>query len=382
MLGLGCRDLCRMPSGRVVVVTGGNRGIGLAIVRGLLAAASDVLVVLTSRSLEKGNEARRLLLAEGAAQNRVHVLQLDVSDSISIVEAAKAIAAHYAPIYALVNNAGVGLDLPWCSRPLAASVAEETLRANFTGAVEMCEAFAPLLVPGGRIVNVSSGAGSMNMDKMSRDKRSLLMRESVSVAALQACRDEFLGAFKRLHAADEPSLPQMGEEGWWMQAYGFSKALLNAYTRVLARAWPALQVCACTPGFVATDMTHGYSQVGGCRPVISSAVVRQGIVAMQLVADVLDRKWQADALKSTSEGAETPIFLVLAAADDLSSGAFYGDSQVRESGCVHVCVGLVCVVCLSVYTLHHTHNLPLSHTLTQSLTQDIRPWCTQPYDVA
>ena len=329
-LGLGCRDLGHMPSGRVVVVTGGNRGIGLAIVRRLLARASDVLVVLTSRSLEKGNEARRLLLAEGAAQNRVHVLQLDVSDSISIVEAAKSIAAQYAPIYALVNNAGVGLDLPWCSRPLAASVAEETLRANFTGAVEMCEAFAPLLVPGGRIVNVSSGAGSMNMDKMSRDKRSLLMRESVSVAALQACRDEFLGAFKRLHAADEPSLPQMGEEGWWMQAYGFSKALLNAYTRVLARAWPALQVCACTPGFVATDMTHGYSQVGGYRPVISCAVVRQGIVAMQLVADVLDRKWQADALKSTSEGAETPTFLVLAAADDLSSGAFYGDSQVRE----------------------------------------------------
>merc|ERR1719409_1750924 len=113
------------------------------------------------------------------------------------------------------------------------------------------------------------------MDKMSREKRSLLMRESdLSVAALQVCRDEFLGA----------------------------------YTRVLARAWPALQVCACTPGFVATDMTHGYSQ--------------------------------ADALKSTSEGAETPTFLVLAAADDLSSGAFYGDSQ------------------------------------------DIRPWCTQPYDVA
>ena len=76
-----------MPSGRVVLVTGGNRGIGLAIVRRLLATASDVLVVLTSRSLEKGNEARRLLLAEGAAQNRVHVLQLDVSDSISIVEA-------------------------------------------------------------------------------------------------------------------------------------------------------------------------------------------------------------------------------------------------------------------------------------------------------
>ena len=208
-------------------------------------------------------------------------------------------AAEHATIFASVNNADVELDLPWC--PFPASVAVETLRANFTGAVEVCEAFLPLLMPGGRTVNVSSGAGSMNLDKMSRDKRSLLMRGDLSVPALCACRDEFLGAFQRLHAADEPSLPKMGEEGWWMQAYGFSKALLNAYTRVLARQSPALLVTACTPGFVATEMTGTYDKL--------------------------------DTLKTPEEGAVTPVMLVLAASQDVESGSYYADDRTVTPWC-------------------------------------------------
>ena len=246
---------------RVVVVTGGNRGIGLAIVRKLIRTAPDVHVVLASRSLVKGDEARRLLVAEDAAcEDRLQVLQLNVSDRASVRDAARTVMCQFGSIYALVNNAGVGLDLPWCARPLAASVASETLHANFSGAIEMCELFAPLLSPGGRIVNVSSGAGSANMDKMSRAKRSLLMRTDLSMADLYACSDEFLRDFERLHSVDEPSLPKMGEEGWWMQAYGFSKARLNAYTRVLARQSPALLVTACTPGFVATEMIGSYER--------------------------------------------------------------------------------------------------------------------------
>ena len=55
-------------------------------------------------------------------------VQLDVTNSDSIREAAQKVAREHKSIFALVNNAGVGLDLPWCSRPLPVSVASETLR--------------------------------------------------------------------------------------------------------------------------------------------------------------------------------------------------------------------------------------------------------------
>jgi hypothetical protein len=127
----------------------------------------------------------------------------------------------------------------------------------------------------------------MNMDKMSHAKRSLLMRPELSLADLCTYRDDFITCFERLSREDEASLPKLSDNGWWMQAYGFSKALLNAYTRILAQQHPALHVNACTPGFVATDMTSNYADV--------------------------------TTLKTAAEGSDTPAFLVLAPASDVKS---------------------------------------------------------------
>ena len=69
-----------------------------------------------------------------------------------------------------------------------------------------------MLMEGGRVVNVSSGAGSMNMDKMSHGKRSMLMRTNLTVQELYEWRDEFLAVFARTHATDEASLPALSGE--------------------------------------------------------------------------------------------------------------------------------------------------------------------------
>ena len=62
--------------------------------------------VLGSRSLEKGEDAVRTLVAENAAfEGRVHAVRLDVSDSASILEAQRVIAERHGSIFALVNNA-------------------------------------------------------------------------------------------------------------------------------------------------------------------------------------------------------------------------------------------------------------------------------------
>ncbi|KAJ1475071.1 hypothetical protein T484DRAFT_1910313 [Baffinella frigidus] len=79
-----------------------------------------------------------------------------------------------------------------------------------------------------------------------------------------------------------------------IQAYGFSKAALNAYTRVLSRMHPEILANVCSPGFILTDMTANYAD--------------------------------AATLKTADEGscATTPLWLAL---DDISgvSGRYFGD---------------------------------------------------------
>jgi len=76
-----------------------------------------------------------LVAEDPEREGHLQVLQpLNVSDSTSIADA----VAEHASIFTLVNSAGVGLDLPWCTCPLATSVSAET--RNFTGVVEVCEA--------------------------------------------------------------------------------------------------------------------------------------------------------------------------------------------------------------------------------------------------
>ena len=88
-------------------VTGGNSGIGLALCK-QLAAEDGCFVLMGSRSVERGEEAKKSLGEE--VQALIEVVQCDITDPDSIAAA----AAHTkqrlpAPLYALVNNAGCGL---------------------------------------------------------------------------------------------------------------------------------------------------------------------------------------------------------------------------------------------------------------------------------
>lgn len=133
----------------VALVTGGNRGIGEAFVRALVAAGAR-RVYAGSRSLEGAAH----LVAE--APGRVVALQLDVTDEASIARAARACP----DVGILINNAGLYLQQTLLTSPdLAAARAE--MEVNFFGPLAMCRAFAPILA-GSRpsaIVNVlSAGA--------------------------------------------------------------------------------------------------------------------------------------------------------------------------------------------------------------------------------
>src|ERR671916_1640097 len=134
---------------RVALVTGANRGIGRAVAAGL--AARGYRTILTARDEAAAREAAADMDGD------VMVRRLDVSDGDSIA----AVASDLGRLDVLVNNAGILYDT-WQSPSTAdLDVVREALDVNLLGAWRTVQTFLPLMGAGGRIVNVSSGAGSL-----------------------------------------------------------------------------------------------------------------------------------------------------------------------------------------------------------------------------
>ena len=142
-------------SARVVVVTGGNRGIGAEVVR-QLAARGDT-VVLGSRDVAAGERAAAAMTGE------VLVRTLDVDDAATIEAVAADLADRHGRVDVLVNNAAIHYDTWQSAAGADLDVVREALETNLLGAWRCVEAFLPLLRASdhGRIVNVSSEGGSL-----------------------------------------------------------------------------------------------------------------------------------------------------------------------------------------------------------------------------
>jgi NAD(P)-dependent dehydrogenase (short-subunit alcohol dehydrogenase family) len=139
----------------IALVTGGNRGIGLEVCRQL--AAKGYSVVLGSRDEAKGESA-----AAGLGGD-VTVLALDVADDESVGAAAAAVDERFGRLDVLVNNAAILYDTENRGMDVDLDEVRRGLETNLFGAWRMVQAFLPLLRRSehGRIVNVSSGAGSL-----------------------------------------------------------------------------------------------------------------------------------------------------------------------------------------------------------------------------
>jgi NAD(P)-dependent dehydrogenase (short-subunit alcohol dehydrogenase family) len=277
---------------RRVLVTGANKGIGLAIVRAILEEHGDTFVYLGSRHLELVLAAADSL-AQGrpAWTARVEVVAIDVAKDASVSAAAARIAESCGGdrLYGLVNNAGVGSGD-------GASLAD-VLEVNTLGVQRACEAFLPLLDPqAGRIVNVTSAAGPSFVASCSPPRQRFFLDDTLTWPRLRAFLDECLAITGGAAAFAEKGL---GDGA----AYGLSKAITNTYTLLLAREHPSLRINACTPGFIATDMTRGFAESQGKSPAELG-------------------------MKSPAEGAKAPMFLLFGAPE--GSGRFYGSDALRS----------------------------------------------------
>jgi NAD(P)-dependent dehydrogenase (short-subunit alcohol dehydrogenase family) len=156
----------------VALVTGANQGIGLQIAKDLVTHGFTVLV--GSRDPERGEAAAREVGPDA------HALQLDVTDQASITAAAERISGEFGRLDVLIQNAAISNtrkqsfqsieEYARTTRP--SNVSLDEMRAvwdtNVFGVLAVYQAMLPLLrkTPGARVVNVSSGVGSLttNLD--------------------------------------------------------------------------------------------------------------------------------------------------------------------------------------------------------------------------
>lgn len=141
---------------RVVVVTGANQGLGLALVRGMcVALGNEAHVYLGARDPGRGQAA---VLALGAEGHRAALLDLDVTDDASVAAAARTIARRHGGVDVVISNAAARLvkDVP------AAVQVRRFIDTNNHGEHRMIRAFGPLLRDGGRFLVVASAFGSLS----------------------------------------------------------------------------------------------------------------------------------------------------------------------------------------------------------------------------
>src|SRR6201997_732915 len=155
-----------MPEKRIALVTGANQGVGLQVAKELVANGLTVLV--GSRHFDRGESAAREIGSGAVA------LQLDVTDRISIADAAERIRKEFGRLDLLVQNAAISntrkgnlslQEYARITRPSNVSLDEmrTVWETNVFGVLAVYQAMLPLLrvSSDARIVNVSSGVGSL-----------------------------------------------------------------------------------------------------------------------------------------------------------------------------------------------------------------------------
>ena len=189
---------------KTALVTGANKGIGHEVARQLAAKGFHVFV--GARNAKAGRKAAQEIAKK---RGRATFLEIDVTASDSVTNAAREFSEIEDHLDVLVNNAGIIVDGDNAILEISDELFRKTLETNTLGALRVTRAFTPLLrkseTP--RVINVSSGGGQLT-----------------------------------------------GGADGWAPAYCISKTALNGVTVQLAAVLPKFAVNSVCPGWVRTDM--------------------------------------------------------------------------------------------------------------------------------
>ncbi|HKK63095.1 MAG TPA: oxidoreductase [Bacteroidales bacterium] len=152
---------------KVIIVTGGNSGLGYASVKAFAEKGANV--ILTSRSLEKGEQAKKEI-QKAIPGSMITLMQLDLSDLSSVKSFVKEFKKSYNSLDVLLNNAGIMMTPYFKTK----DGFEGQFGTNHLGHFALTGLLMDsiLATPGSRVVNVSSGAhkqGTMDFENLQFD---------------------------------------------------------------------------------------------------------------------------------------------------------------------------------------------------------------------
>ena len=318
---------------RFVMITGANKGLGFGIAKYLLENTSNYHVILTGRNKNRLDEAyNQILNIHKSYSSRVIRLTLDVTKIESVSNAASNLEEilkkqhDSAKLYCIVNNAGISANsLGWTSSSSSSSntkitvndndndnknsraklineIADNIINTNIVGTINVIKYFGHLLDEKySKIVNMSSGGGSMNVNAMSKTNKKKILYKIKNEKDLLS----FVNHFKNVFKNGEPSQPdsQMHSNGFKLHCYGFSKACINCLScnnvgyNILREKninVDNIIINCCTPGLVDTDMSKNI-------------------------------QFDHTKKKTVEQGIQTPIQMILNNKYDIK-GAFFGDN--------------------------------------------------------
>ncbi|MFS0871108.1 SDR family oxidoreductase [Paenibacillus xylanilyticus] len=208
-----------MKTKKNALITGANKGIGFETARQL--GNMGYVVLLGTRDIRKGEEAAQRLIQE---EIEAYGIELDVTDPKSIETAVSHIEHRFGSLDILINNAGISVGGAAPPSLIAMDDIRETYNTNFFGMISVTQAMLPLIQqsPAGRIVNLTSGLGSLAYN----------------------------------------SDPEHEHAQFNLLAYNSSKAAVNMFTVTLAKEFrdTPLKINAVDPGFTATDL-NGFTGI-------------------------------------------------------------------------------------------------------------------------
>ena len=246
-----------IPSKKIALITGGNKGIGKEIARRI--GSADFTAIIASRDVALGQNTANELRQSGEYECDVVALPVpfDLTNDDSIIAAIKFVKEEYGSLDVLINNAAICFNDPTLYGKVDhtpfQNQADITIRTNYFGTLKVTQECLPLLKQAAspRVINVASAAGRLTILR-SQDLVDKFTSNTLTVSELSTLMEQFvIDVQKGSHE----------QKGWPNTCYGMSKLGIIALTKILARENEGMLINSVDPGYCKTDQNNNQGTV-------------------------------------------------------------------------------------------------------------------------